>query len=453
MDSPTERPSVPQIPLTPILISERVSSIDTLRGIALFGILCSNIDIFAGPETFYELPQGLPDTTFLGAHLHLNLTILFLKWLFIEGRMRALFAMLFGVGLVLMAEHAEKRGAQASFADVYLRRNMWLVVFGVLHGVLIFAGDILLPYALSGLLILYPLRKLTTRSLLIAGLILSFVAAPLLVPRFLGTAGDIELSREAKTLSNKRAAGILLNQEEQHIVKQWTSLQANHAVVLPPFDEGSISMAGFTVAATSQWQAFLSSPLSEWLFLITESVGAMMIGIALYKIGFFTGRLSYWTYIIVAVVGYGLSAPLTFLGLTKVYRSGFDFITAEIWLYRPYEVVRIFGAIANVAVAMCFIKAGIWKSAQRLLAKVGRTALSNYIMTSLLCQTVFVWGPWKLYGALPYWKHHLVMLGIWAINACFSILWLRFFAFGPLEWLWRSLSYWRIQPLIRPASH
>ena len=113
----------------PVTRMERIASIDTLRGMALLWILFSNIDIFSGPETFFELPQGLPDTTFMNAHLHLNLLLLFFKWITTEGKARFLFSILFGVGLCLMTERAERMDRTGSLADIYLRRNLWLCLY------------------------------------------------------------------------------------------------------------------------------------------------------------------------------------------------------------------------------------------------------------------------------------------------------------------------------------
>jgi uncharacterized protein len=138
----------------PVTGRERILSIDILRGLALLGILVSNIDIFAGPETFYEIPQGLPDTSFINSHLHLSLLIVFSKWIFTEGKMRALFSMLFGVALLLMTERSTRSGRAAQLPDVYCGATCGSV-FGLLHGALMWLGDILLGYSLSGLVRLY----------------------------------------------------------------------------------------------------------------------------------------------------------------------------------------------------------------------------------------------------------------------------------------------------------
>ena len=105
-----------------------------------------------------------------------------------------------------------------------------------------------------------------------------------------------------------------------------------------------------------------------------------------------------------------------------------------------------------VAVLVMLVKSGFFRPAQRGLAAVGQTALTNYLMTSLLCQFIFVWGPWKLYGQLEYYQLNYVVAGIWTLNLIFSVLWLRVFAFGPAEWVWRSLTYLGRQPMMLRAA-
>lgn len=104
--------------VAPVKQAERIASLDVLRGFALLGILMLNIDDFAGPEFFHDIPIGLPKPAFTGPHTHLHLAILFLKWIFFEGKMRALFSMLFGAGVILLVSRAEKRGAGIRAADI-----------------------------------------------------------------------------------------------------------------------------------------------------------------------------------------------------------------------------------------------------------------------------------------------------------------------------------------------
>jgi uncharacterized protein len=150
----------------PVKRAERITSLDILRGVAVLGILMMNINDFAGPEFGAPFPVGLPKPAFVGPHAHLNLVILFLKWIFFEGKMRALFSMLFGAGVILLTSRAEKRGAGIKTADIYLRRNMWLCVLGLVHGIFLWSGDILFDYGLCALIFLFPLRVLKPKALL-----------------------------------------------------------------------------------------------------------------------------------------------------------------------------------------------------------------------------------------------------------------------------------------------
>jgi len=121
----------------------------------------------------------------------------------------------------------------------------------------------------------------------------------------------------------------------------------------------------------------------------------------------------------------------------------------RIWLGLVFLPARLVGTLAITAVLLLLIKSGILRSWLRPVAAVGQTALSNYLLTTVLCQSLFLWGPWKLYGKLEYYQMLYVLAGVWAINLVVSPLWLRVFQFGPVEWLWRSLTYWKLQPMLQ----
>ena len=143
-------------PQGPVERKSRILTLDVLRGFAMLGILTVNIESFAGPESVHDVPLGMALPAFTGWHTHLDLVILIAKWLFIEGKMRALFAALFGAGCILLTQRVEGSARALETADIFLRRNLWLLLFGVLHGILIWEGDILIDYSVCGLLFLYP---------------------------------------------------------------------------------------------------------------------------------------------------------------------------------------------------------------------------------------------------------------------------------------------------------
>jgi uncharacterized protein len=429
----------------PVNLRERISSIDVLRGVALLGILVLNIEDFAGPDFMHDLPIPY----LFSAHLRINFFVLLMKYMFFEGKMRGLFSMLFGAGVILLTERAEKRGSK-DVADIYTRRNMLLMLFGILHGCLLWGGDILFDYGFQALLFLYPLRRLKAKTLLWTGTILSLCVAPLGVIYFFGAGQDWSLSRQAAAIHAGEKAGAALSKEQQQTLRQWESRIKKNSMT-------TAKVQGAIAEATSGYLPNMLSR-SEFLFqtgfakihidLMADILSAMLIGMGLMKMGFFTAELSYGTYWWTAIVGFGISLPLYVVGIWNVYRSGFFFLEAEKWLYVPYYIGREAGSIAISAVVLLAVKAGLFRGLQRLLAAVGRTALSNYLLTSVICQTIFVLGPWKLYGKLAYYQQMYVVFGVWLVNLVVSPIWLRYFAFGPAEWLWRSLTYGKRQPLM-----
>jgi uncharacterized protein len=151
----------------PVTNQERIVSIDTLRGVALLGILLINIIVFGLPESAYSVPINA------GGHTGLNLVFWYANQIFFEDKMRALFSMLFGAGVVLLTQRADERGGLRA-RGIYYRRTLWLVVFGLLHDYFIWIGDILYLYGVVGLA-LFPLRKLRPSTLLAIGALLLMI--------------------------------------------------------------------------------------------------------------------------------------------------------------------------------------------------------------------------------------------------------------------------------------
>src|SRR6266446_3351724 len=150
--------------LAPVVREERIASIDVLRGFALLGILWMNVVAFALPGAAYA------DPTIAGGARGANLLFWLFSQILVEGKMRTLFSMLFGAGVILFTSRAEARGAESRIGDLYYRRTLWLIAFGLLHAYFIWSGDILYGYGVAGLL-LFPFRHLPARTLIIAGLV------------------------------------------------------------------------------------------------------------------------------------------------------------------------------------------------------------------------------------------------------------------------------------------
>ncbi|HEX4170524.1 MAG TPA: DUF418 domain-containing protein [Bryobacteraceae bacterium] len=435
---------------TPTKRGDRISSLDVLRGFALLGILVVNIEDFGGPEALHDIPVGTAKVTFAGPHAHWNLVILLLKWIFVEGKMRGLFSMLFGAGAVLLTSRIERRSSADNAADIFLRRNMWLVALGFLHGTFLWTGDVLFAYGFNALLFLYPCRKLKAKTLFIAGTIVWVGVATAGLMRVLGSFDHIHLARQVSAISAEQGAGKALTPEEKKIQQQWQATVAQNAApsakdVKAKVAEGHQGYSGFLQHKGANFLEHTGH--YESAFGFTETLGPMLIGMALLKSGFLTAELSISTYLWTAIAGFLVSTPLYIIALWKAYLSNFYFLVLDEWVNSTYHIAGEAGTIAIAATLLFVIKSGTVRSLLRPFAAVGQTALSNYLLTSFLCQMVFVFGPWKLYGELEYHQLLYVVFSVWAVNLLVSPLWLRVFEFGPCEWLWRSLTYWKLQPM------
>jgi uncharacterized protein len=429
----------------PVRQNERFASLDVLRGFALLGILMLNIEDFAGHEALWDFPVGLIKPAFVGWHAHLDYAIVILKWVFAEGKMRGLFSMLFGAGAVLLTERIERRGETSRAATIFYRRNFWLLLFGICHGFLIWWGDILLYYAVLGLLFLYPLRRLSARKLIVLGLTIWIVGGTLGSLRFFHVA---DVLRSDAQLTAARAAGPAATPAQLAVIAGAESERKSDS------NAAAAEIRRGRLGYVAAWRHGIASELSFLKlafgsFLILEILGAMITGMGLYKAGFLTNRRPAIEYALLALGGYAVSSPLVLTGLWHMYREGFTAAADARWISIPYTTEVVGAALANTSILLLLVRSGRLRWAFYPLSAVGRTAFSNYILTSLICKTVFSWGPWKLYGKLEFYQWYLFAAAVWMVNLIISPLWLRVFAFGPLEWLWRSLTYWQRQPMLR----
>ncbi|MGC1305404.1 MAG: DUF418 domain-containing protein [Caulobacteraceae bacterium] len=432
-------------PEAPVARGERLATLDVLRGFALLGILAVNIEDFAGPESLHDIPMGVAKAAFVGWHAHLDLFILTIKWLFVEGKMRAMFAMLFGAGAVLLTERIERRGQAVRAADIYLRRCMWLALFGLIHGTLIWGGDILLIYGLSGLLFLYPFRHVKPSRLIGLGVALWLVVGTFGLSNFLHAPQVLRDGELAAAAAAAHEAGRTPTKAQQGALDAALDAKKKEpAQIAQAVQEGRQGyIQGLSQRAAGDIDFVTVIFRSGFVF---EVVGAMLLGMGLYKTGFLPGRLSTRTYLATAIVGYAISAPIVMFGIWRASLDGFSKPATTLWMFAPYCLEQIAAMLANASVLILLIRKGWLRPVLNRLGAVGRTAFSNYILTSLSCQFIFAWGPWKLYGALEYYQYLYVVAAVWAVNLTVSSLWLRVFAFGPLEWMWRSLTYWKRQP-------
>ena len=437
-------------PAEPLAQGERISSVDVLRGFALLGILVMNIGDYALPEGFDYNPTILAAAGF-GPIGKSSLLLWAVRFILFEGKMRALFSMLFGAGVILLTSRLEKRGGAAISGDIFARRNLWLVLFGVLHAYFLWWGDILYFYGMTALQFLYPCRKLKARTLMIAGAV---VVVCLAGYRTIRLESRLHLAERAETAKRLQTAGHTITDEQKEDIKTWDKIVARSHPDPKELEQEIAEMRG---GYGSVFQHNAPIVIEEqgagyYRFGFFDSLGMMLLGMGLLQAGFLSGQLSYRAYGCIAVIGYAVGLPLGAVSTWQAWRHNFEPLALLQWEFLPYDLQRVFVGMAHAAVVLIMVKAGALKWITKPLAAVGQTALSNYLGTTAICTLVFDGWGFGLFGRLAFFRLFYLVAAIWAVNLVASTMWLKYFRFGPLEWMWRSLTYWRLQPMRRPSG-
>ncbi|WP_411286811.1 DUF418 domain-containing protein [Phenylobacterium sp.] len=411
--------------------AERHVSIDAVRGFAVLGIALMNIVGMGLPSFAYI------DPTYAGGSQGWDLWTWAVNNVLTDGKMRALFTMLFGASAVLIAERAE--GGRPGPAQTHYRRMFWLLVFGMLHAYLFWFGDILVCYALAGLVI-FPFRKLGVRAQIGIGV----AVLALLLAKNQALAAVLDSMHAAAT-----APGASTQSME-------TWRQASVAITPPPGAKAA-ELAGFGGTFLQALEARAKMVLLFHTVMLPldglpEAIGQMFIGMGLFRSGFFTLGWSTRAYARMIAFGYLVCAPVTAWLAWLIWKAGFEALVLhrlEIWQAPP----KPFIALAHASVLLLVIRAGLFKPLVNRLEAAGRMAFSNYLMTSMLTSLVFGGYGLGFYGELSRAELLIVVAALWAFMLVWSLPWLARFQYGPFEWAWRSLVKWRPQPFVRaPGS-
>jgi uncharacterized protein len=443
---PADPPALAEIPpalrlpsIAPVARQDRISAVDAIRGFSLLGILLLNIVSFGQVHWAYENPR------IVGASNPLNIGVWSVMWILADGKMRAIFSMLFGAGVILLTSRADEGGSGAGIADIYTRRNLWLLLFGMLHCYFFWLGDILYWYALTGLLFLYPMRKMSPKALLITGAIVALLSSP----RGYFQTHSIQEARQknAAALITEKA-GKKLTKEQEDAKKAWVEMQKEMNPDQKAIDEENGQIRGgflSNLKVHAKW-----APRMESLFYykggVFDVLGMMLLGMGLLKLGFLSARRSFSEYAKVAIIGYGIGIPINCLTVYLDIRDHFDPSTMALAGY-TYDLERFAVAFAHISVIMMLCKAGMMTWFTSRLAAVGQMALSNYLFDTLACSFFFCGYGLGMFGKLERYQLYYVVAAIWTIEFIGSKIWLSHFRFGPAEWLWRSLTYWKRQPM------
>ncbi|MFO0887654.1 MAG: DUF418 domain-containing protein [Isosphaeraceae bacterium] len=441
---PAEPTPEPPPSVGPVAEVERVNSVDVVRGVALLGILAMNIVNFGWPGPAYSNPTK-------GAVFNkLDWGLWAFNHVVFDTKMMSLFSMLFGAGLVLMSDRATTKGQ--SFGWFYYRRVLWLLAIGLCHAYLIWSGDILVLYAQCGLL-LYPLRKLPARSLLILGVCFQLLLIPLIETAIHGirfmraTAARVEAMELAGETPRRWEAKLaeLDKKAEKNMKPDEAKAKEEYDKEMTAYRGGYAGIVKHR-AKNLFMEHTVGFLLGGWWFI----GGRMLIGMALMKWGVFAASRSRAFYIKLLAFCYGVGIPLvaydTFFEVQHNFSGKAGFFGRGIYL-NFYG--GMFLAVGHAALVMLIYKAGLFQGLTRRLGAVGRMALSNYLFDSIVCTTIFYGYGLAFFGTASRTYLYLVVLAIWTFQLLVSPIWLEVYKFGPAEWLWRSLTYGKPQPMRR----
>ena len=401
--------------------TDRILSLDVVRGFALLGILLVNILGFGAISAMaFNPPLGfsLPSDIWIWGAVELTA----------EGAMRALFSMLFGAGVLLFLERGEDR------ERLHFKRTFWLLIFGLINGyVLMWSGDILFTYALAGF-ILYFLRNMSAKGLAILSVVLFACLCAYSTAFNLG----LEFLRSAANQNAEAAAGWA------EFYDVFAPSEAAKKAEIAQRTGSFLALMSWSVAAYTEVLFEIVPMLMLW-----DALVFMCIGMALYRYRVLQGAHSDRFYLFTALAGFGVGLTINAYEIYLMIASDFDILVSFPFFKPTYQLGRLAMAIGWIGLLILAMRRfGI---GQRLAA-VGRMALTNYLMQSLICLFIFSGIGFGLLGTLRRTELYLVVVLIWAFQLWLSPWWLARFRYGPAEWLWRALTYGKAPQLTRETE-
>ena len=396
----------------PVAPKDRVLDLDVLRGWAILGILAVNAMAFAWPSSLMMAETPPPGSGPADA---------LATWVvdtFFSDKFRTLFTLLFGASIFMVGGET---GDEAKGRALW-RRLGWLALFGLIHGMAFWYGDILLHYAYCGLIVM-TMRSMSAKKLLWIG---GGITAVWAVVACLGLWLMQNLPPEA---AEQMQAGMPT---------------ADPASIAAAVEAYRLPGLGWVIENLKAWGLFqlLASP-----FLLPVTVPLMMLGMGLFKSGFLTGRAPTWVYGLFLVLGGANLAALGWLGWMELQAPEGREPTGGLAAAAGGAAVVITLGYASMLLLM--IRFGL-RRIVGVLAPVGRMAFTNYLTQTLIMTFLFYLpgGP-KWFGTMGQAELWAVVGGVWIAQLIWSPLWLSVFRMGPLEWVWRCLTYGRMVPLLK----
>lgn len=401
--------------IQPTQTKERIQSLDILRGFAILGILIMNIQSFSMPGGSYLNPAAYGDLT------GINKWVWILSHIFGDMKFMTIFSILYGAGIVLVTSNAEKKTGKS--AGLHYRRTFWLLIIGLIHAHLIWYGDILVPYALCALFV-FLFRKMKPGKLIVIGTILILVHTVIYL--FFGMTMPYWPPESVAEMSKSWAP------PESAIIAE---IEAYTGTWMEQFSE------------RSENALFLETGVFLMLF-VWRAGGLMLVGMALYKWGVLTAERTARYYLRGFIIGWIIGLPIVIYGVYRNFEGGWA--VDSMFIGSQYNYIgSLFVSFGFICLMMLMAKSSAFIWIKGRLAAIGQTALSNYLLQSILATTLFYGFGFGLFGQVDRWGQVLIMIGIWIIQLLITKPWIERYYFGPAEWAWRSLTYMKRQPFKR----
>lgn len=412
------------------MTGERHVTLDAMRGLAVMGILLINIIAFSMPGDAYINPQAWGGW---GAADRIVWTI---NQLLFEGRMRGLFALLFGASMLLVMQRAHDAGR--SPVAVHLRRMAVLLLFGIAHFTLVWDGDILVHYAVLGCVLWLARGWPVGRLVAVAALVL--LVHTLIYCMMFGGALAMQQIALAPGASAETAA-------------QFRTMTADfpHPGSANVREQIEVFRGGYGAIVRFRTGEHGDIPLKLLTFVGGETIGYMLLGMALMKSGFFTGGWSRTALLRLTAWGYGIGLPAIALMTWWAFASGFDPIVLMGNFLAWSVPFRVAVALGHAGLAVLLIQRAVQSAWVARIAATGRMAFTNYLMTSIVMTTIFYGYGLGLFGHVGRAEVYLFVTAMWAAMLGWSRPWLARFNHGPFEWVWRALARWELPQWRRNA--
>ena len=409
-------------------VTDRIATLDIVRGVAVMGILAMNIVAFAMPMAAYVNPLAY------GSEAAVDFAVYAFNFFLIDGKMRGLFSFLFGASMLLVIQRAEAKGE--SGAAVHYRRMLVLLLFGAIHFYLIWFGDILFGYATIGMVAFF-FRQKEPKTLIIIGIALVLL-------EFLIMAG---MTAQVRDL----APQVTQPGVSPETLRQWNEMTA--WVRVPSSAEINeqigLILGPWSGVVQSQLTQHRFDPVIFSIMFGPETLAYMLFGMAALKSGYLTGQWSDADYRRAAIRGYGISLPFYLVLIWLIFQNNFGVLALFTFAMTSTVLIRPFMIPAVAALVILLTRKGGWLT-QRIAA-AGRAAFTNYLGTSIIMTgTFYGWGL-GFFGEPSRAQLWLIVIAMWVLMLAWSKPWLDRFEYGPLEWLWRSLARGSPQPMRRPA--